>query len=263
MSERLNTVLEKLHALPELTSFGDIIEIIRDIYDVDHVCYYAMSLGLDAHVGEKDFYVASLPNVDGVIRRNGRAFGAMSYSPDWIQRYVEQNFFSSDPVVLTAQARFEPLDWNELDWDGKGRKRFRDESVISGVGNQGYSIPVRGPGGQLAVFTVNKQCRNDDWAKLLAEFRTDFMLLAHFTHQQVLRLAGHEHTQSVRPLSNREKDAIRLIAAGISRGQASEKLGISENTFRVYLDSARHKLGALNIPHAVALAAHRGIIPPL
>ena len=121
---------------------------------------------------------------------------------------------------------------------------------------------MRGPGGQLAVFTVNKQCKNEDWAMLLAEHRTDFMLLAHFTHQQVLKLAGHEHSHTARPLSNRERDAIRLIASGASRGQAADKLGISENTFRVYIDSARHKLGALNIPHAVALAAHRGIIPP-
>ena len=262
MSNRLNTVLEKLHALPELTCFGDIIELVRDVYDVDHVCYYAMSLGLDARVGDNDYYVASLPKVNGVIRRNGRMFAAVSYSPEWIQHYVEQNFFSADPVVQTSQARFDPLDWGELDWDDKQSKRFRDESVVSGVGNQGFSIPVRGPGGQLAVFTVNKQCKNEDWAMLLAEHRTDFMLLAHFTHQQVLKLAGHEHSHTARPLSNRERDAIRLIASGASRGQAADKLGISENTFRVYIDSARHKLGALNIPHAVALAAHRGIIPP-
>lgn len=262
MSDRLNTILERLRSLPDLARFGDIIEIIRDVYDVDHVCYYAMSLGLDTPVGKDDFYVASLAKVDGVIRRNGRQFGAMSYAPEWIQQYVEANFFASDPVVVTAQARFDPLDWGELSWDGTDQRRFRDEAIINGVGNQGYSIPVRGPSGQLAVFTVNKQCRDEDWAKLLNEWRTDFMLLAHFTHQQVLRLAGHDHMHQTRPLSNRERDAVRLIAEGLSRGQASERLGISENTFRVYIDSARHKLGALNIPHAVALAAHRGIIPP-
>lgn len=251
-----------MQSLPDLTRFGDIIEVVRDVYDVDHVCYYALSLGLDTPVGKDDFYVASLPVVDGVMRRNGRQFGAMSYSPEWIQHYVEANFFASDPVVITAQARFDPLDWGELDWESNEQRRFRDESMVGGVGNQGYSIPVRGPAGQLAVFTINKHCKDTDWQQLLDSYRTDFMLLAHYTHQQVLKLAGHEITNVARPLSNRERDAIRLIADGLSRGQASEKLGISENTFRVYIDSARHKLGALNIPHAVALAAHRGIIPP-
>ena len=87
-------------------------------------------------------------------------------------------------------------------------------------------------------------------------------MLAHFTHQKMLQMSGLEHTHPVRSLSNRERDAMRLISEGLSRSRASEKLGISENTFRVYIDSARHKLGALNIPHAVALAAHRGIINP-
>ncbi len=36
----------------------------------------------------------------------------------------------------------------------------------------------------------------------------------------------------------------------------------SENTLRAYIDSARHKLGAMNVTHAVALALARGIIVP-
>ena len=88
------------------------------------------------------------------------------------------------------------------------------------------------------------------------------MLLAHYTHQQALRLAGAEAEMLARPLSLRERDAMRLLADGKSRAQAADVLGISENTLRVYIDSARHKLGALNIPHAIALAAYRGVITP-
>jgi len=47
---------------------------------------------------------------------------------------------------------------------------------------------------------------------------------------------------------------------GKNRSQIAYDLKISENTLRVYIDSARHKLGALNIPHAVAIGIHRGII---
>ena len=42
----------------------------------------------------------------------------------------------------------------------------------------------------------------------------------------------------------------------------ADALQISENTLRAYIDSARHKLGALNVTHAVALALARGIIVP-
>jgi DNA-binding CsgD family transcriptional regulator len=186
----------------------------------------------------------------------------MSYSRDWITRYLEAQFEEVDPVLRGASASFEPVDWAELDWRGQERQGFREESKAFGIGEQGYTVPVRGPSGQYAIFTINKSCGRDSWQKLLKEHRTDFMLLAHFTHQRVLKLAGLEEAAPTRALSARERDAMRLIASGLSRGQAAEKLGISENTFRVYIDSARHKLCALNVPHAIALAAHKGIIPP-
>ena len=242
-------------------SFADIIEVIRSTYDVDHVTYYAMSLGLDAR-DETEAQIQRFEDIEGVILRTGRKFAAMSFSVDWLKWYRHEGYHESDPVLLGSSASFDPVDWAELDWSKVDHQNFRHGATDFGVGNQGYSIPVRGPGGQLAIFTINKQCTTDEWSKLLAESRTDFMLLAHFTHQRVLKLVGLEHAHPTRPLSNREKDAMRLIADGLSRGRASEKLGISENTFRVYIDSARHKLGALNIPHAIALAAHRGLIPP-
>ena len=187
---------------------------------------------------------------------------AVSYTPDWMARYLEARFDNFDPVLHGACANFDPIDWSELDWEGANKQLIREEAADFGVGNQGYTIPIRGPNGQFAIFTINKRCDATTWQRLLGGCRNDIILLAHFTHQRMLQLAGLEHAHANRPLSVRERDAMRLISHGLSRGKASEKLGISENTFRVYVDSARHKLGALNIPHAIALAAHRGLIPP-
>lgn len=247
--------------MPSLGNYADIIEAVRATYDVDHVTYYAVSLGLDAR-DRPGASVEEFDDVEGLILRTGRKLAAMSFSVDWLKWYRDAGYQESDPVLQNAAASFDPVNWTDIDWSRSDRKMFRSEAADFGVGRQGYTIPVRGPGGQLALFTINKNCSENDWAALLAEHRTDFLLLAHFTHQRILRLAGLEHTHPTRPLSNRERDAMRLIADGLSRGKASEKLGISENTFRVYIDSARHKLGALNIPHAIALAAHRGLIPP-
>ena len=55
-------------------------------------------------------------------------------------------------------------------------------------------------------------------------------------------------------------DALALMAEGRSRAQVAHKLKISESTLRVYLDSARHKLGGLNAVHAVALAVKSGAV---
>ena len=51
-----------------------------------------------------------------------------------------------------------------------------------------------------------------------------------------------------------------LLAIGYSRAQAADTLSISEHTLRVYVESARFKLGALNTTHAVARAISRGLV---
>ena len=261
MSDALNAIVEKLSGIPDLSGLGEVIEAIRSTYDVDHVYYYALSLGLDAPVFAET-RGGGMSHDAGIWRRDGRSLGALSYTPEWITHYFDSQYELIDPVLQGAAGAFAPIDWSDLDWSPPPRKRFLQDAGDFGVGNQGLTVPIRGPNGQFALFTVNKACAPSVWAKLMANYRTDFTLIAHYTHQQALKLTTPPQDAPVRSLSAREMDAIRLIADGLSRGKAADRLGISENTFRVYIDSARHKLGALNIPHAIALAAYRGVINP-
>jgi DNA-binding CsgD family transcriptional regulator len=79
-------------------------------------------------------------------------------------------------------------------------------------------------------------------------------------HQKVLEIFDVKNEQQLAALSPRERDALAMISSGMSRGQIAETMKISENTLRVYLDSARNKLGGLNMPHAVAIAVRTGLI---
>jgi DNA-binding CsgD family transcriptional regulator len=72
--------------------------------------------------------------------------------------------------------------------------------------------------------------------------------------------SGGKSLERVQKLSPREKDVLTLISTGQRRAQVADSLKISESTLRVYIDSARHKLGALNVFHAVAIAVKTGII---
>lgn len=261
MSDALNAIVEKLSVIPDLSGLGEVIEAIRSTYDVDHVYYYALSLGLDAPVFVET-RGGGMSHDAGIWRRDGRSLGALSYSPEWITHYFDSQYEVIDPVLQGAAGAFAPIDWTDLDWGSAPRKKFLQDAGDFGVGNQGLTVPIRGPNGQFALFTINKACAPSTWEALMASYRTDFTLIAHYTHQQALKLSVPPIDAQSRPLSAREMDAIRLIADGLSRGKAADRLGISENTFRVYIDSARHKLGALNIPHAIALAAYRGVITP-
>jgi two-component system response regulator DesR len=60
------------------------------------------------------------------------------------------------------------------------------------------------------------------------------------------------------PLTDRERQVLRLAAEGLSTGDTAEKLGLSEGTIRNYLSEAISKLGAQNRIEAARIARAKG-----
>lgn len=61
-------------------------------------------------------------------------------------------------------------------------------------------------------------------------------------------------------LTERERQVLRLVAAGCSNRDAARALGISEHTVRAHLRGIAQKLGVQNRLQAVALAFHAGLL---
>ena len=233
--DRLAELLQDLDAARNLEALQDATVDLRDLYRVAHIVYHW---------------------VDSV----GEQYGCGTYSSDWVDRYLEQNYLRVDPVIIGCFQRFHPVDWKQLDWSSKAARTFQKEAIEYGVGNQGYSIPVRGPNGQFALFTVNDSCEDEKWAAFIESNAHDLILIAHFFNRKALEFESDRVPDRMQSLSPREVDAMTFLAQGFSRAQVAEKLSISEHTVRVYIESARFKLGALNTTHAVARAMSRGLI---
>ncbi len=60
------------------------------------------------------------------------------------------------------------------------------------------------------------------------------------------------------PLSDRERQALRLAGEGLSSGEIALQLGLSEGTVRNYLSEAISKLGATNRVQAARIARVKG-----
>lgn len=215
---------------------------------------------LQAAVGDLRDYLGVEHVIYHSVNRSDEPYAALTYSEAWVERYLDKDYARIDPVVQGCFQRFNPVDWKQLNWSGKASKDFLGEAISAGVGNQGLSVPIRGPSGQFAMFTVSARERDASWAKFTDEKLSDLLLISHFMNQKVLDLESGQDHQVSRQLSPREIDALSLLAVGQSRGQAAEKLGISEHTLRVYIEAARLKLGAQNTTHAVALALTQGLI---
>lgn len=232
---QLEQLIERLERASTLDDLQRETVALRNHYGINHVAYHWVSAA-------------------------GEHYGCGTYSLEWRQRYLDKQYLRVDPVIATGYNRFHPIDWRDLDWSGKGARTFLKDALAHGLGNQGLTIPIRGPSGQFALFTVNHRCDDEAWEAFIGANRRDIILVAHLFNQKALEFEGERLSDAARALSPREIDAMTALALGHSRAQAAEAMGISESTLRVYIESARHKLGALNTTHAVARAMMQGLI---
>jgi DNA-binding CsgD family transcriptional regulator len=232
---RLDTYLEQLDQAQGLDDIQNVVVALRDYYQIDHIVYHWVSA-------------------------DGEQYGCGTYPPDWVQHYVDKDYLRIDPVVIGCFQRFHPVDWKRLDWSSRAARAFQLDAISNGIGNQGYSIPIRGPNGQFALFTLSHNCNDDEWAEFTKVNQRDLILIAHYFNRKALEMETGRKPEPAKPLSPREVDALTYLAMGYGRGQVADMLSISEHTLRAYIESARFKLGALNTIHAVARALTEGLI---
>ncbi|WP_099827240.1 helix-turn-helix transcriptional regulator [Oceaniglobus indicus] len=235
MRQKREWFIERLQSTTTLDDLRAEIFRLRDAFEAEHLVYHSVN-----SIGEQ--------------------YAALTYSDAWVSEYTTQDYARIDPVVQGCLRRFHPVDWKQLDWSPKPTRAFLGAAVDNGVGHQGYSVPIRGPSGQFALFTISHRATDEAWKTFRDAHLSDLILLAHFINQKALEIErGSDHIP-VQKLSPREVDALTMLASGLNRAQAADTLAISEHTLRVYIESARFKLGASNTTHAVAKALAQGLL---
>ena len=62
-------------------------------------------------------------------------------------------------------------------------------------------------------------------------------------------------------LSRREEQCLIWAARGREHPEIAEILELTFGSVKTHLDNARHKLGCINLAHAVGVAVATGVIP--
>ncbi|MDQ7071559.1 MAG: autoinducer binding domain-containing protein, partial [Rhodobacterales bacterium] len=184
---RLEAILKELEQASELDQLQVATEALRDHFKIDHIVYHW---------------------VDSA----GEQYGCGSYSDEWRERYIEKGYIRVDPVILGCYQRFHPVDWKRLDWSTKAAKVFQSEAIKYGVGNQGFSVPIRGPNGQFALFTVSHSGTDEFWAEFTETHRRNLILIAHYFNQKALEFEPERKQEQAQALSPREIDAMTYLA---------------------------------------------------
>lgn len=193
---------------------------------------------------------------------NSAPYLKLTYSDEWVSEYISENYFNIDPVVQFRHDGRTGFSWDDLNWEGEIRSRFRETSIEAGVGRTGASIPIQGRAGDAALFSVSSDMTDVEWRMFLYESMPLIRNLGLAIHDKVLDVEGLSSDATMRSLSGREIDVLRLCAQGWTGTMIAKELGITERTVRAYVESAREKLDASNRMHAVCRAIGKGIIEP-
>ena len=183
-----------------------------------------------------------------------------SMNMQWLDDYFAQEFYTFDPLILSACQGNPQTRMNEGRVRGFDDPSSRQDAYADQIGTWGYHTL------DYYVFATN----NDKTFKGLA-FSYDAEVRVSGPDQQLLCamiasvVYAPQTTQSpgatpllATALSVREQDVLRYLAAGLRNDAIARKLGIAEITVRMHLTAARRKLGAATREQAIALAIRTG-----
>lgn len=232
--------LDTIDELETLSASGDVHRALLNIaqrYGLKNVAYLAHCLPGRSH---KDPLIA------------------VTYPTEWIKRYLDLQYVKYDPVVSQGLVSMMPIEWVDVGVTSAAVKALFGEAREFGVGHNGMTFPIRGRYGDRAIFSITSDESDLEWSRIRRLFMRDFQVLAYHVHQLVLR-AECISVPSIK-LSPREVDCLTWAGLGKTSTEIAQILGIGERTSRCYLETARHKLGAVNITNAVAKAISLNII---
>ena len=235
-TSRLQDRIEDLSNLPTSSSM---LQAIREKLGLRNVVYLAL-------------------HVPPVTR--GVPFVETTYSEAWVKHYFDRRYFEIDPVVKQSMKTILPTDWSTLDRSSPRIAQMFDEAAGGGVGQQGLSVPIRGPNGERALFSLTADFSASDWPLFKREMMPLIQMLAHHVHQNFL--LRHKIVFDDPQLSKREAEVLEWAANGKSVDDIGMILGISKHTVKSHLELCRFKLRGLNTAHAVARALQKNLIAP-
>jgi DNA-binding CsgD family transcriptional regulator len=242
----VDTYSEVSATVDEISTLEQLEDFVRKIvqaYDLKHAVYY-------------------LPGVPG--QEQVQPLSIITYPTDWVKRYFEADYLMVDPCVSEGFANLLPLDWMTYDKRPPRVKQLFGEATEFGIGRHGITFPIRGAGGESALFNVTSDLSDADWLEAKKTYMRDFQILAHTIHAKALLIRGAKVADYGARLTPRERECLTWCAVGRTSEDIATILGISEGVVRIHLQSAQHKLNCLNRTHTVAKAlTHKLIFPDI
>lgn len=236
---RLSNSVTTLRAGNHRQDLRPALQELRDRYGLSHMTYLVVYGG-----GKSGLY----------------PYYCTTYPDSWTQIYFDRRYYDIDPVVDIVRWGLLPIDWSSLDRQPAQVDSFFREARSHGIGPRGLTIPIRGRNGERSLFSVTSDLPKRDWLRLRASGIHELHILSQYFHEAAFSAGGLRQNFRYRNLSKRESQCLQLLAKGRISKQIAADLGISQDAVKLYLRSARLKLGAATSHQAVGRATFLELI---
>lgn len=238
---------------PSLETF---IEVTEDLNTVR-----ALFSGFNEFVSDYGFHASAYH----IITEGLRSVGAneslifQTFPTGWQETYLESSRRETDPLIQQAQTQLRPFHWFDAGQKNRLSEAQKDYlEDLKGMGfKDGLAIAVCGPLGTFAFFSLG---RFGTIVDLTSAETQQLQYACAQVHGRYLSLSERQKTAATTRLSKRERQALGLIATGLSNNQVAARMNISENTVDTLVRRTYAKLGVNNRVSAVLCGVGSGMI---
>lgn len=181
-----------------------------------------------------------------------------------IKGWSTTKLYMRDPSVKRAQRSASSFCWG-LDYlngekqDPKLRSFYRE---LSATARSMFVVPLpRVEQGALGIAILGNCMPRHEFDSFIAERRSLLVLAMIYADRRMMQLIGAQ-TKAEVGLLPREAESLEWIATGSSVEDTATRMDLTTATVCAQLDSAKRKLGAQSLAHAIAIGMRHRLIRP-
>lgn len=185
-----------------------------------------------------------------------------SYPADWYNRYRRRSYQAEDPVIVEGRRELLPFTWGDeayLRSICPSARRLFFEAREFDIGS-GLTIPVHGPSGQSALFSVAGPEPGRRLADVANADVVTLLAVAQCLHANVVQRASRRSAGPTVRLSEQERICLLWTTQGKTAWEIAQIIGRSKATVDFHIRRATAKLTAANKVHAAFKAAQLDLL---
>lgn len=207
--------------------------------------------------GLTNLIAGTMPSPHATRASTRQHLWAERHPAGWMERYLQERYVFIDPVIRRIHGELSPFLWRDAPLQASietRQRRIMNEAREFGL-NDGLAVPI-----VLEDGTLGSVSFGGSHVEVPSQVVGEINLIAIYAMGRAVQLRSRAEIGARVRLTQRELDALRWAAEGLTLAEIGNRLGISDRTVEHHLKAAASKLGALNRAHTIAEAFRVGVL---